>query len=88
MSAVLNAPWINRQAADLLAQRGATSVLATSREALGVEGEQLFRLEPLRSDTADSPAVQLFLDRARAVDARCHVVAAFQGNVALTSASG
>lgn len=55
---------------DLLTHRGTASVLATSREALGVEGEQLFRLEPLRSDSPDSPAVQLFLDRARSADSR------------------
>ena len=42
-------------------------VLATSREALGVDGEQVFRVPSLRVDT---DAVQLFVDRARAVGAR------------------
>ena len=38
------------------------SVLATSREPLGVDGERVFRLAPLDRD----PAVTLFLDRASA----------------------
>ena len=38
------------------------SVLATSREPLGVEGERILRLAPLAAD----PAVALFLDRATA----------------------
>ncbi|WP_345676699.1 BTAD domain-containing putative transcriptional regulator [Yinghuangia aomiensis] len=58
-------------------------VLATSREPLGITGEALWRVEPLRlpaaragaggmgagtaADIADSPAVRLLLDRARAV---------------------
>ena len=47
-----------------------TAVLATSREALGVDGEQWWPVAPLRLEAADgdpSPAVRLFLDRARAV---------------------
>ncbi len=40
------------------------SVLATSREALAIDGEQAW---PLRSLAADTDAVQLFADRARAV---------------------
>jgi predicted ATPase/DNA-binding winged helix-turn-helix (wHTH) protein len=43
------------------------SVLATSRVPLEVDGEQLWPLRPLDTDTSDSatpPAVQLFLDRA------------------------
>lgn len=58
-------------------------VLATSREPLGITGEALWRVEPLRlptqragavgtgagtaADIAGSPAVRLLLDRARAV---------------------
>jgi predicted ATPase len=38
-------------------------VLATSREALGVDGEQVFRVPSLRVDT---DAIQLFVDRSRA----------------------
>lgn len=48
------------------------AVLATSRTALGVPGECLWPTPPLPvpefdADAADSPAVRLFLDRARAV---------------------
>lgn len=43
-------------------------VLATSRERLAVDGEHLVLVAPLpRPDGADGPAVQLFVDRARAV---------------------
>ena len=54
--------------------------LVTSRRALGVEGEQLWRIDPLAAPAqhdvaagvsapaSASPAVQLFVDRARAVD--------------------
>jgi predicted ATPase/class 3 adenylate cyclase len=42
-------------------------VLATSREALGVDGEQVFRVPSL---SVEAEAVRLFLDRARAVGAR------------------
>ncbi|WP_429420898.1 ATP-binding protein [Nocardia sp. GAS34] len=50
------------------------TILATSREPLGVDGETLFPVQPLalptRGSTSaavlESPAVQLFLDRARA----------------------
>jgi predicted ATPase/class 3 adenylate cyclase len=42
-------------------------VLATSREPLGVEGEQVFRVPSL---SIEGEAVRLFLDRARAVGAR------------------
>ena len=44
------------------AQLPRLSVLATSREPLGVEGERILRLAPLAAD----PAVALFLDRATA----------------------
>ena len=43
-----------------------TTVLATSREPLGLDGERVLRVESL---DPDSTAVQLFVDRARAVDA-------------------
>ncbi|GAB3414246.1 LuxR C-terminal-related transcriptional regulator [Flindersiella endophytica] len=49
----------------LLATGAETSVLATSRERLGVPGEHTVVLPPLPTD---SEAVQLFTDRARAVD--------------------
>jgi predicted ATPase/class 3 adenylate cyclase len=42
-------------------------LLATSREALGVDGEEVFRVPSLRVDT---DAVQLFVHRARAVGGR------------------
>ena len=44
-------------------------ILATSREALGVEGEQVFRVPSLKIET---DAVQLFMDRARAAGARLY----------------
>jgi predicted ATPase len=45
-------------------------VLATSREVLAVEGERTFAVAPLATaDGANSPAVQLFSERARAVSA-------------------
>jgi predicted ATPase/DNA-binding SARP family transcriptional activator len=58
----------------LLGRCGELSVLATSREALGVTGEALVPLRPLvlpdagagASEAAASPAVQLLVDRARA----------------------
>jgi predicted ATPase/DNA-binding SARP family transcriptional activator len=48
----------------------ALDVLATSRQPLGVDGEHQIRLAPLalpRESDASSAAVELFLDRARAV---------------------
>jgi hypothetical protein len=50
----------------LLAACPDVTVLATSRERLGVPGERVVQLPPLPSD---SDGVQLFLDRAHAVDA-------------------
>ncbi|TCM48145.1 putative ATPase [Kribbella sp. VKM Ac-2568] len=50
----------------LLAACPDVTVLATSRERLGVPGERVVQLPPLPSD---SDGVQLFLDRAQAVDA-------------------
>ena len=51
-----------RIVAELVRRCPRLSVLATSREPLGVEGERLLRLAPLATD----PAVALFLDRATA----------------------
>ena len=42
---------------------GAVKLLCTSREALGLEGESVLRLEPLRVE--DEVAVRMFTDRAR-----------------------
>lgn len=53
-----------------LALAGSATILATSREALDVDGEQGFGLAPLPSATADSSAVQLFAERATAVEPR------------------
>ncbi|PWK35474.1 ATP-binding protein [Cupriavidus plantarum] len=60
----------------LVARSPAVHVLATSREALRAEGEQVYRLPPLASPPSDAPftaaqaqaypAVQLFLERAEA----------------------
>lgn len=50
--------------AAFLAERPATTVVATSREALGLEGEQVVVLPALE---AESDAAALFLDRARLV---------------------
>jgi len=56
---------------------GNMTILATSRRPLGVDGERLWRLQPLASPSAPlnetdplivSPAVQLFVDRAQSVD--------------------
>ncbi len=60
------------QIADLLAATEGPRLLVTSRGALHITGEQEFPLDPLelpdeRAGKADSPAVQLFVERARAV---------------------
>ncbi len=57
---------------DLLAACPTLRVLATSREALGIDGEQVHAVRPLSTATADgraSPAVRLFLERATAAGA-------------------
>ena len=54
--------------ARFLAAPGPAVVLATSREALAIDGEQTTALPSLSSDTADAPAVRLFTERAAAVD--------------------
>ena len=56
----------------LLRSCGGLSVLATSQEALGVAGEQVWALAPLgvpasEDDTEESPAVRLFCERAAAI---------------------
>jgi predicted ATPase len=60
----------------LLARCGRLRVVATSREPLAITGEVLFAVPPLRHDDVSdpaaalaSPAVRLFADRARAVNA-------------------
>ncbi len=54
----------------------ALGVVVTSRVPLGVRGEWVYRLDPLgtRGDASEpAPAVTLFVERARAVDARFRV---------------
>jgi predicted ATPase/DNA-binding SARP family transcriptional activator len=52
----------------LLLQTRNVTVLATSRERLGIDGEHIWPVEPLPADGPDTPAVRLFLDRACAAD--------------------
>lgn len=61
-------------AQELLAVSSALRLLATSRERLGVDGEQVFVVPPLgvpgpNGEDTHAPAVRLFCDRARAADA-------------------
>jgi predicted ATPase/DNA-binding XRE family transcriptional regulator len=52
----------------LLARSPSLRVVATSREALRIIGERIYRVEPLDiADAGESAAVRLFFDRARAV---------------------
>ncbi len=63
-------PDVGRLIAAVIARTPSVDVLATSRERLGVEGEQLVPLGPLATPAWDDPAgasVLLFTDRARAV---------------------
>jgi predicted ATPase len=55
------------------------AILATSREALGVDGEQVFRVPELNVET---DAVQLFFDRAQAAGARLSRDSASEDTVA------
>ena len=55
-----------RLADDLLRQCAQLKILATSREALGIAGETAYRTPSL----ADSESIQLFVDRARAINPR------------------
>jgi predicted ATPase/class 3 adenylate cyclase len=50
-----------------LARNNPTKILATSREAFDIDGERTIVLGSLATDTADSPGVRLFVDRATAV---------------------
>jgi predicted ATPase/class 3 adenylate cyclase len=65
-----------------LAVGGAASILATSREALAIDGEQVVVLPPLPADSADAPAVRLFVDRATALDPRFELTAGNSETVA------
>jgi predicted ATPase len=53
---------------EVMATGDSVRVLTTSREGLGVNGEHLLTVPGLAADAADSPAVALFVDRARAAD--------------------
>jgi predicted ATPase/class 3 adenylate cyclase len=53
---------------ELLVATSELHVLATSRVVLDVEGEHTMVLPPLDAGSTDSPAVQLFVERALAVD--------------------
>ena len=53
-----------------LARTGDAVILATSREALDIDGEQLVHLPSLATSDGDSPAVRLFAERATAVEPR------------------
>ena len=63
---------------ELLAVAPGLSVLATSREPLGVSGERVRALGPLTAhdDGADDPAVELFVERAHEARADLDVTAA------------
>ena len=52
----------------LLRETRNITVLATSRERLGVDGEHVWPVKPLAAQGQGSPAARLFHDRARAVD--------------------
>jgi predicted ATPase/DNA-binding SARP family transcriptional activator len=47
----------------LMTEAEPTTVLATSRELLGVEGEHVFPVEPLATGASDAPAVELLAER-------------------------
>ncbi|HEX9042812.1 MAG TPA: BTAD domain-containing putative transcriptional regulator [Trebonia sp.] len=52
----------------LLRETRNITVLATSRERLGVDGEHVWPVKPLPAEGPASPAARLFSDRARAAD--------------------
>lgn len=54
----------------LLAGGMRVRIVATSRERLGVDGEHVWSVAPLELVDADSPAIRLFVDRARAARPR------------------
>ncbi len=60
-------PGVRDVVATLLDRCPQLTVLATSREPLGLTGEQRLRLAPLALAGARSPAVAVFVDRARRV---------------------
>ena len=51
----------------ILSRAASVSILATSREGLGVAGEQIWPVPSLARHGVDSPAVELFAERARSV---------------------
>jgi predicted ATPase len=55
-------------AEQFLRTRSESVLLATSRETLDIDGERTLTLGTLAADSAASPAVQLFFDRASAID--------------------
>lgn len=57
-----------RLASYLLNRCGDLAVLATSREALSIPGEHVYRIPLLDADRPGSPAVELFLRRAKEAD--------------------
>ena len=73
------------QVTSILTELPDATVMVTSRARLRVHGEQVFDVEPLGlpmdpaarslAEIADAPAVQLFLDRAHAADARFDLTA-------------
>ena len=56
-----------RAASILLSGGGRVRLLATSRERLAIDGEQVWPLEPLACDGDDPPARRMFVERARGV---------------------
>ena len=73
-------------ASDLVDRIGRTcpevDVLATSRQPLGVAGEQIWPVEPLQvGDGRDEAAIALFCDRAVAVNPSFELTAAVRGTV-------
>ncbi|GIH28811.1 SARP family transcriptional regulator [Acrocarpospora phusangensis] len=74
---------VARLADELLGQCPRLRVLATSREPLGIVGETLYPVPPLRLPDADElgPAVRLFADRAAAVSPGFALTAANTGHV-------
>ena len=70
---------------DLLVRHTDVDILATSRQPLGVDGEHRVRLGPLatdRSGTGAAPAVDLFVDRAKAVAPGLNVDGSFRARAA------
>ena len=62
-------------------------LLATSRERLEVDGEHIWPVRPLAATGPGAPAVQLFLDRARAADPATTQKAADAGAIAALCAA-